>query len=179
MSRDRLDAALLCSAAAFAALTVPVAQCEQQLRAAGGRGIVALELAGTPPRAAAVLADWGSAGRPVVRRSLLLDFGYQISYAAFGALLLSWVNRRSRSDDLPARVAVALPIAAAGLDAVEGVALTRVLDRGLGVQAVPDGAVATSLRVARGAAGGKFGLLALALAHAAARGVRPGSFARA
>ncbi|MEI2779379.1 MAG: hypothetical protein V9G19_26165 [Tetrasphaera sp.] len=171
MPCDRLDLALLGSVAAFAAVTGPVARCERQLRAAGGKGIVALELAGTPERGAALLAAWGPSGRSAARRSLLLDFGYQISYAAFGTLLIAWVNRRSGSSDPPARAALALPGVAAVCDAVEGVALLRVMDRGLGVRAVPDAAVAPALWIAKRAAVAKFAVLGLALAHAAARGL--------
>ncbi|WP_445169507.1 hypothetical protein ACTXG7_09385 [Mycolicibacterium sp. Dal123E01] len=131
---------------------------EGRMRAAGGPGIIPFELAGTAAKAEAIMAQWGAAGQRAARQSMWLDFGYMTSY---GILLGLLVERRRRRRGHPA----GLPAIAAGAvaaDAIEGVALLRVLDRR---------DVAESARRAQVAASIKFAIIAVALGYSASPSV--------
>jgi hypothetical protein len=127
---------------------------ERQMQRTGGRGIIALELAGNAVRAERIMASWGAAGQRAARWSLWLDFGYMLSYGAVSALLL---DRARRYWGHPAVVvlAAAPPVIA---DAIEGVALLAVLRRH---------DIGANARRARMAAKVKFALLAAALGYVA------------
>lgn len=135
---------------------------ERRMRKTGGPGIVPFELAGNAERAGQILDTWGSEGRRWARLSLWLDFGYMLTYGVFGLLLVERVRVR-RGDPIALRL---LPIGSVAGDAIEGVALLRVLG-GVDVDA--------NARRARTAALGKFALLAVGLAYAVIGGVRPRS----
>ena len=56
---------------------------ELRMRRAAGRGIVALEFAGSERRARALMRAWGRDGRRSARRLQWLDFAYSATYAPF------------------------------------------------------------------------------------------------
>lgn len=122
-------------------------------------GIVTLELAWDPTSASEIVAAWSEAGRLATARAALgSDFAFLISY---GLLLTGLGLRLARSLERSPRawlVSVGPPLAragawagaaAAGLDAVENLALSWVL-------ATPE--VGVAVRVAALAAGAKFAL---------------------
>ncbi|HEY7054075.1 MAG TPA: hypothetical protein VH496_18365 [Mycobacterium sp.] len=129
-----------------------------------GSGIIAFELAGTAERAEHIMAAWGHDGRRDARASLRLDFGYMLTYGILLALLVDRARRRhAHSAALPW---LAVPAVAA--DAVEGIALLKVLQRN---------DIDANTRRARTAALIKFGILAIGLGYAATwprNGKRPG-----
>ncbi|MCV7415686.1 hypothetical protein [Mycolicibacterium litorale] len=124
-----------------------------RMRAAGGPGIVAFELAGTAAKAEDIMGRWGPTGLRAARQSMWLDFGYMTSY---GILLALLVDRRRRGRGHPQWLP-ALAAGAVAADAVEGVALLRVLDRR---------EMAANARRAHVAASIKFALIAAALGYA-------------
>ncbi|WP_396932559.1 hypothetical protein [Mycolicibacterium sp.] len=125
---------------------------DNRMRRAGGPGIIPFELAGTATKAEDIMDRWGADGQRAARLSMWLDFGYMTSY---GILLGLLVDRQRRRRGHPPW----LPALAAGAiagDAVEGVALLRVLDRR---------DVAVNARRAQVAASIKFAILAVALGY--------------
>jgi hypothetical protein len=148
MSRNKIAAA----AAVFAGYSAAMVGLDRRMRAAGGPGIVVFEFAGTAERAEDIMSRWGELGRRAARQSMWLDFGYMTSYGILLALLIDYRRRR--------RMHLAwLPAVAAGAvagDAVEGVALLRVLDRR---------GIAQNARAARIAASFKFAVIAVALGY--------------
>jgi hypothetical protein len=52
----------------------------------GTPGIVAFEFVRNADRAARFLAEWGAGGRDTVRLSLIVDYGFMLSYGAFVTL---------------------------------------------------------------------------------------------
>jgi len=52
----------------------------------GTPGIVAFEFVRNADRATRFLAEWGAGGRDTVRLSLLVDYGFMVSYGAFVTL---------------------------------------------------------------------------------------------
>jgi hypothetical protein len=52
----------------------------------GTPGIIEFEFVRNAERAARFLAEWGSEGRDTVRLSLLVDYGFMVSYGAFVTL---------------------------------------------------------------------------------------------
>lgn len=151
--------------AAFVGYSTVMLRLDARMHAAGGPGIIPFELAGTAAKAEDIMSRWGQTGRRAARQSMWLDFGYMSTY---GILLALLVERRRRSRDHPAW----LPAVAAGpvaADAVEGIALLRVLDRrDIGVSA----------RRAQVAASIKFALLAVALGYAVYPGRATGRTSR-
>ncbi|OHV44985.1 hypothetical protein CC117_09830 [Parafrankia colletiae] len=168
--RDR--AVFLGAMSVFVALNIPMIRFERVMRSANDRGIVALELAGSPTSADVLLNGWGEAGRRAAHRSLCLDFLYLTSYTASQVCALRRVAavRGPSRGGRWARTLVPVALAAGGCDAVEGVALLTYLH---------GGAPAAPL-VARRAAQIKFALLAVVLANLASsprelrRGLLPG-----
>lgn len=71
------------------------------------------------------MAKWGSTGQRAARLSLVLDFGYMTTYGILTALLVDRVAQRNGHS----RAIAMLVVPAVAGDAVEGVALLRVLDR--------------------------------------------------
>ena len=124
---------LLVFAAISLAMLLVLASLDASLRTpASPNGIVSFELAGDRETAARILAAWGAAGRACAARSLRLDFWFLASYAPGLALLCAAAADRERA--LGSRLAgagVALSwgqLAAGGFDAIENLALLRVLD---------------------------------------------------
>jgi hypothetical protein len=155
---------LIAPAAAVATLLVPLSVLDLRMRATGGTGIIAFELAG-PGRSEEILRAWGTEGRRAARASLLLDFPWLVAYTMLGVQL----TERAR-DALTERGATALgavapavkvaQVAAGACDAVENAALLGVVARG------GDARLAS---IARSAARAKFaGLTAGWLYHAVA-----------
>lgn len=137
---------------AYVGYSAVMLRLDNRMRGTGGPGIVPFELAGTAAKAEAIMAQWGEAGQRAARQSMWLDFGYMNSY---GVLLGLLIDRRRRRRDHPTW----LPAVAAGAvvgDAVEGVALLRVLDRR---------DVAVNARRAQIAASIKFAIIAAALGY--------------
>lgn len=154
---------LAATSAIFVAYTAAMMLVERRLRATGGPGIVAFELAGNTSRAERIMGRWGHDGRRAARLSLWLDFGYMASYGALAALL---VDRARRLRGHPAALRAVVPIAVAA-DAVEGISLLKVLG---------GRHIAANARRAQTAAVLKFALLACCLGYAVTReGPRPKS----
>ena len=129
---------------------------ELHMRRATGRGIIALEFAGSERRARALMRAWGRDGRRAARRLQWLDFAYLATYAPFLRLAtLAAGERLARRGRQPlARLGPPLAqtqLAAGALDAVENAALLGVLDDARG-EGLP--------RLAFGCAAAKFALLA-------------------
>jgi hypothetical protein len=99
---------------------------------ASPNGIVSFEFAGDRESASRMLEAWGGEGRRAAGRSLRLDFLFLAAYAPGLALLCAAAADRAHA----ARSRLAAPgaalawgqLAAGGLDAIENVALLRVLD---------------------------------------------------
>ncbi|WP_431232914.1 hypothetical protein ACQ856_26745 [Mycolicibacterium psychrotolerans] len=134
---------------------------DRQMQATGGPGIIPFELAGSAAKAEGIMARWGADGMRAARRSMWLDFGYMTSY---GILLALLIDRRRRRRGHPAWLPALAAGAVAG-DAIEGVALLRVLDRR---------DVAVNARRAQVAASIKFAILAVALGYATYPGKNAG-----
>jgi hypothetical protein len=109
----------------FAGYTVVMTVLERRMRATGGPGIIAFELAGSGFRAEQIMDQWGEDGRRAARASMWLDFGYMTSYGALLALLIERARRRWQH---PRALTSAALVAVAG-DAVEGLSLIKVLER--------------------------------------------------
>lgn len=148
VSRNRIAAAAL----GYVGYSAVMLRLEHQMRATGGPGIIPFELAGTAAKAENIMGRWGEAGQRAARRSMWLDFGYMSSY---GILLGLLIDRRRRLRGHPTWLPALAAGAVAG-DAVEGVALLRVLDRRN---------IAGNARRARTAASVKFAILAVALGY--------------
>jgi hypothetical protein len=99
----------------------------------GDVGIIEFELARTSEQASEYYAELGDSGRDAARESLYLDYPYLILYGLFYASACVVVAARAAERGMArlARWGRPLAIAAlvsAGCDAVENVALLRVLD---------------------------------------------------
>lgn len=126
-------AGLWMSGIASAALLVVLVGLDSTMRDAGGPGIVGFEFAGSEEDAAEILADWGERGQDAARASLYLDFPYLIAYGIFLTLAAAAVRDRVRACGLRrltviGTVAIALPAAGAGFDAIEDVGLLVALE---------------------------------------------------
>lgn len=132
----------------------PLLAAEREMKASGGPGILAFELAGSPERAERMLGKWGARGRRAARTSLLLDFPFPATYALLQCLACTAAAERHRERGRTA-LAGAGPalawaqLAAALFDYVENCSLLLVLAGSRG--RVP--------AVARNAALTKFALL--------------------
>ncbi len=146
--------------AALVAFTIVLAVLDERMREAGGPGIVAFELAASEERTQEIVSEWGADGRDAARASLWLDFGYLALYGSFLAVAVAAtrdtaVRRGRRGFAGPAQV-VLLPVAAAGFDAMENVALLLILGEHGGWLAPP---------LAAAFATAKFALLATSLLY--------------
>ncbi len=97
-----------------------------------GPSILAFEFAGSQSRAAQIIAEWGLKGRSAAHLSLVLDYGYMLSYGLFFALAGFAVRdtARVRGWRRLAAIGVVVPffaLAAATFDATENVALLLTL----------------------------------------------------
>lgn len=132
MSDSEVATATRWAFGAWLAATVPMLRLERAMRATGGPGIVAFELAGSEQQATAILDRWGPEGTAAARKSLQLDFAYMCSYGTFTALLSEGAGRRieQRSGIRFSPVAQLFCAAAVAADACEGVALLSILRGG-------------------------------------------------
>jgi len=130
-ARARRGALLALAPLAFGMMFV-LSSLDASLRTpASPNGIVSFEFAGDRASAGRMLEAWGSQGRRAAGRSLRLDFVFLAAYAPGLALLCAAVADRARA----ARSRLAAPgavlawgqLAAGGLDALENLALLRVL----------------------------------------------------
>jgi hypothetical protein len=93
--------------------------------------IIALEMAGTPDSATALLQAWGPAGTAYLRQSLWLDFGLILGYTVF--LTLACFLLRNRWQTQWPRLATLANLLGAGMllagvcDVLENLALFQVL----------------------------------------------------
>jgi hypothetical protein len=132
--RARRRTALLLAVFAFAMLLL-LARLDADLRtSASPHGIVGFELAADREAARRMLDAWGGEGRRLAALSLRLDFLFLAAYAPGLALLCTAAAERarragSRLSTLAALVAWG-QLAAGGLDAIENLALLRVLEEG-------------------------------------------------
>jgi len=151
---------ILTAAVAYVGYSAVMLRLDRQMQATGGPGIVPFELAGTAAKAEAILDRWGETGQRAARQSMWLDFGYMTTY---GALLGLLVDRRRRRRGHPAWLPALAAAAVAG-DAIEGVALIRVLD---------GQNIAANARTSQVAASIKFAILAVALGYSLYSGKGP------
>ena len=134
---------------------------------AAPRGIVSFELAGDAARAQRILESGGADGRARAARILALDFVFLAAYAPGLALLCAAASDRERARGTRLATAAAVlawgQLAAGGLDAVENLALLRILGGGT--------SAAWSV-LAAACAWPKFGLVAAGLAICGAAWLR-------
>jgi hypothetical protein len=127
-----------------------------------GPTILDFEFAGSRARAAQIVTEWGPKGRSAARLSLLLDYGYMLSYGLFFALTGFAVRDMARARHWPRIAAIGavvpfLALAAAGFDASENVALLLTLAGNGGSFAPPFAAVCSAI---------KFPLIGIAILYA-------------
>jgi hypothetical protein len=116
-----------------------------------GPTIVAFEFAGSRSHAARILAEWGAKGRSAAHLSLLLDYGYMLSYGLFFALTGFAIRDAARARRWRRLAAVGsvvpfLALAAAAFDASENVALLLTLEGDGGSFAPPFAAVCATVK---------------------------------
>jgi hypothetical protein len=127
-----------------------------------GPTILDFEFAGSRARAAQIVAEWGSKGRSAAHLSLLLDYGYMLSYGLFFAFAGFVVRDTARACDWRrlAAIGAVVPffaLAAASFDASENVALLLTLAGNGGSFAPPFAAVCSAI---------KFTLISIAIVYA-------------
>lgn len=116
-----------------------------------GPQIIAFEFAASQAKAARMMAEWGAKGRSAAHLSLLLDYGYTVSYGRFFMLAGIAVRdvARSRGRRTFARAGTVVPffaLAAATFDAAENVALLLTLAGNGGAVAAPFATACSSLK---------------------------------
>ena len=153
--------ALILLGAATVAFTV-ILEVADPSHVSNGPTILDFEFAGSRARAAQIVAEWGPKGRSAARLSLLLDYGYMLSYGLFFALASFAVcdAARARGWRRLATFGVVAPfltLLAAGFDAGENVALLLTLAGDGGSFAPPFATVCSGI---------KFALVALAILYA-------------
>ena len=116
-----------------------------------GPTILAFEFAGSQSRAAQIMAEWGAEGRSAAHLSLLLDYGYMLSYGLFFCLagLAIRDTARARGWRRLAAAGVVVPffaLAAAAFDATENIALLLRLAGNGGSFAPPFATVCSTIK---------------------------------
>jgi hypothetical protein len=116
-----------------------------------GPTILDFEFAGSGSRAAQIKAEWGAEGRSAAHLSLVLDYGYMLSYGLFFAFAGFAVRDTVRpgGGGRGAALGVVVPFfapAAATFDASENVALLLTLDGNGGSFAPPFAAVCSAIK---------------------------------
>lgn len=129
----------------------------------GTPGIIEFEFVGDARRASRFLAEWGAAGRESVRISLIVDYGFMVSYGAFvtlGGLTVRDFGRRCGRRALASvgRIVPWFAVAAAVFDALENAFLLLIVG-GDGGSAAPV--------IATACASVKWTLIAIAVAYMA------------
>lgn len=142
--------ALIVLGIATAAFTVTLELLDPS-HVAHGPTILDFEFAGSHSRAAQIISEWGSRGRSVARLSLVLDYGYMLSYGLFLALAGFAVGDTARSRGWPrlATIGTVVPffaLVAASFDASENVALLLTLAGNGGGFAPPFAAVCSAIK---------------------------------
>jgi hypothetical protein len=117
-----------------------------------GPPILDFEFAGSRSHAAQIMAEWGVKGRSAAHLSLVLDYGYMLSYGLFFALAGFAVRdtARARGWRRLAAIGVVVPffaLAAATFDASENVALLLTLAGNGGSLAPPFAAVCSAIKL--------------------------------
>ena len=127
-------------------------------------GIVDFELAGEPEQAVEILDDWGQDGREGTERAIKIDFAYLVAYSVLLTLACASVaiilDQRGwgRTARAGWRLAALSPLAGV-LDAVENIALLRVLNE------YDSGTISNSVtQVANVAASAKFAIVMVGFA---------------
>lgn len=116
-----------------------------------GPTILAFEFAGNRSRAAQIMAEWGAKGRNAAHLSLILDYGYMLSYGPFFMLAGLAIRdmARTRGWLRLATVGAIVPffaITAAMFDASENVALLLMLGGHGGSFAPPFATVCSTIK---------------------------------
>jgi hypothetical protein len=116
-----------------------------------GPTILDFEFAGSQSRAAQIVAEWGAKGRSAAHLSLVLDYGYMVSYGLFFCLAGFAVRdtARPRGWQRLAAAGVVVPffaLAAATFDASENVALLLTLADNGGSFAPPFATVCSTIK---------------------------------
>ncbi|MGN6372730.1 MAG: hypothetical protein ACTHM1_07030 [Solirubrobacteraceae bacterium] len=116
-----------------------------------GPTILSFEFAGSHARAARIVGEWGPKGRSAAHLSLVLDYGYMLSYGLFFALAGFAVRdtARVRGWRRVAAAGVVIPffaLAAAVFDATENVALLLTLGGSGGSFAPPLATVCSTFK---------------------------------
>ncbi len=161
MSKPHRKHALIVLGIATVAFTVVIEMLDPS-HASHGPTILDFEFAGSRARAAQIMAEWGSKGRSTAQLSLILDYGYMLSYGLFFALAGFTVRDLARARDWRrvAAVGAVVPffaLAAASFDASENVALLLTLAGRGGSFAPPFAAVCSAI---------KFTLIGIAILYA-------------
>ncbi|HEX3509964.1 MAG TPA: hypothetical protein VHT27_02575 [Solirubrobacteraceae bacterium] len=152
MSLDRIRRrdALILLGTATVAFTVALELIDPS-HVSRGPSILAFEFAGSRHHAAQIMAEWGPKGRSAAHLSLLLDYGYMLSYGLFFAVAGFAVRDATRTRGW-SRLAVVgalvpfFPLAAAAFDASENVALLLTLAGDGGSFAPPFAAVCSAIK---------------------------------
>jgi hypothetical protein len=116
-----------------------------------GPTILDFEFAGSHARATQIMAEWGPKGRSAAHLSLLLDYGYMLSYGLFFALAGFTVRDTAQAHNWRrlAAIGAVVPffaLAAASFDASENVALLLTLADHGGSFAPPFAAVCSAIK---------------------------------
>ena len=161
MSAARRKGALILLGIATVAFTV-ILELIDPSHVSDGPTILAFEFAGSRSRAAQITAEWGAQGRSAAHLSLVLDYGYMLSYGLFFALAGFAVRdtARPRGWHRLAALGVVVPffaLTAATFDASENVALLLTLEGNGGNFAPPFAAVCSAI---------KFTLIGIAIVYA-------------
>jgi hypothetical protein len=161
VSKTRRKRALILLGIATVAFTV-ILEVIDPSHVSHGPTILDFEFAGSHARASQIIAEWGAKGRSAAHLSLLLDYGYMLSYGLFFALAGFVVGDMARARDWRrlAAIGVVVPffaLAAATFDASENVALLLTLAGNGGSFAPPFAAVCSAI---------KFTLIAIAILYA-------------
>jgi hypothetical protein len=150
MSTRRRKRALILLGVATVAFTV-VLEVIDPSHVSHGPTILDFEFAGSRARAAQIVAEWGPKGHSAAHLSLLLDYGYMLSYGLFFALAGFAVRDTARARDWRrlAAIGAVVPffaLAAASFDASENVALLLTLAGHGGSFAPPFAAVCSAIK---------------------------------
>ncbi|HEV3319616.1 MAG TPA: hypothetical protein VG053_07790 [Solirubrobacteraceae bacterium] len=123
MSTPHRKRALILLGAATVAFTV-ILEVIDPSHVSHGPTILDFEFAGSQARASQIIAEWGPKGRSAAHLSLLLDYGYMLSYGLFFALAGFAVRDMARAREWQSLAAIGavvpfFALAAASFDASE------------------------------------------------------------